>query len=167
MHDGWLAVDRPLQVHRFIQQASVKLLRPFQVVVNNEAVCLMAKRQPFACEPMTANSVGQAVCLADCQVSGPNGIPPLVLTGYDTTPRRDPTGRLNPGVILGSASDFDDLALFWNLRAAGATLCFYDQANTARLKPFADGFLDKLSWPGAGRPGAREFLDAPADPTRR
>jgi hypothetical protein len=80
-------------------------------------------------------------------------ISPLPLTGYDMTRRRDATGWISPGVVLGSASEFDDLALFWNLRAAGATLCFYDQANTARLKPFADGFLDKLRDTAPGVPG--------------
>ena len=86
-----------------------------------------------------------------------DGIPPLALTGYDVTRRRDPTGWLNPGAVLGSASDFDDLALFWNLRAAGATLCFYDQANAARLKPFADGFLDKFRGRAPGVPGRVNF----------
>jgi hypothetical protein len=36
-------------------------------------------------------------------------IPPLLMTGYDLTRRRDPAGWLNPGVVLGSATDFDDL----------------------------------------------------------
>jgi len=71
-------------------------------------------------------------------------IPPLLLTGYGITRRRDPTGWLSPGVVLGSATDFDDLVLFWNLRAAGATLCFYDQANGTRLRAFVNGFLDRL-----------------------
>jgi hypothetical protein len=47
-------------------------------------------------------------------------------------------------IVLGSANDFDDLVLFWNLRAAGATLCFDDQANTTRLKAFCQLFFDKL-----------------------
>src|SRR5262249_11524308 len=86
-----------------------------------------------------------------------DGIPPLALTGYDMTRRRDPTGWLNPGIVLGSASDFDDLVLFWNLRAAGATLCFYDKANTARLKPFANGFLDKFRGRAPGVPARVNF----------
>jgi hypothetical protein len=49
-----------------------------------------------------------------------DSIPPLLLTTYDMRRTRDPTGWLNPGIVLGSASDFDDLVLFWNLRAAGA-----------------------------------------------
>ena len=82
-----------------------------------------------------------------------DGISPLALTRYDMTRRRDPTGWLNPGVVLGAVSNFDDLVLFWNLCSAGATLCFYDQANSARLKPFADGFLDKLRGRAPGVPG--------------
>jgi hypothetical protein len=82
-----------------------------------------------------------------------DGIPPLTLTGYNMTRRRDPTGWLNPGLVLGAANNFDDLVLFWNLCAAGATLCFYDQANSARLKPFAEGFLDKLRGRAPGVPG--------------
>jgi hypothetical protein len=84
-------------------------------------------------------------------------IPPLALTGYDLTRRQDPSGWLNPGVVLGSASDFDDLVLFWNLRAAGAALCFYDQKSTARLKPFTDGFLDKLRGRAPGTPRRVNF----------
>jgi hypothetical protein len=82
------------------------------------------------------------------------GISPIALTAYDMTRRRDPTGWLNPGIVLGSSTDFDDLVLFWNLRAAGATMCFYDEAQATRLKPFANAFLDKLrgaSIGGAGR----------------
>ena len=45
-----MAVDRPSQARPPIQQPSVKLVRLFQVVLNNEAICLMAKRQPFVCE---------------------------------------------------------------------------------------------------------------------
>jgi hypothetical protein len=53
-----------------------------------------------------------------------DGISPLALTGYDMTRRRDPSGWLNPAIVLGCATDFDDLVLFWNLRAAGATTWF-------------------------------------------
>jgi hypothetical protein len=86
-----------------------------------------------------------------------DGIPPLQLTGYDLTRSRDLTGWLNPGIVLGSAVDFDDLALFWNLRAAGATMCFYDQATGARLRSFANGFLDKLRGRAPGVPGRVNF----------
>jgi hypothetical protein len=71
-------------------------------------------------------------------------IPPLALTAYGITRQRDPTGWLNPGIVLGSVNDFDDLVLFWNLRAAGASMCFYEQAISARLRSYANGFLDKF-----------------------
>jgi hypothetical protein len=84
-----------------------------------------------------------------------NSIPPIPLTAYGMTRQRDPTGWLNPGVVLGSANDFDDLVLFWNLRAAGAPVCFYDQTNSARLRSYANGFLDKFRGRARGRPDSR------------
>jgi hypothetical protein len=85
------------------------------------------------------------------------GTPPILLTGYEVTRRRDQTGWLNPGIVLGSAADFDDLVLFWNLRAAGATMCFYDQANGARLRLFANGFLHNLRGRALGLAGRVNF----------
>jgi hypothetical protein len=78
-------------------------------------------------------------------------ISPLSLTAYDMTRTRDHTSWLSPGIVLGSVTDFDDLTLFWNLRAAGATLCFYDQIHEARLKSFTNAFLDRCR---GGAPGA-------------
>jgi hypothetical protein len=74
---------------------------------------------------------------------------PLALTGYDL--HRDYGGWLEPGVVLGSVGDFDALLLFWNLRAAGAPLIFYDQKHSARLKPFADAFLARFREPQLGQ----------------
>jgi hypothetical protein len=87
------------------------------------------------------------------------GIPPIPLTAYGMTRQRDPTGWLNPGVVLGSANDFDDLVLFWNLRAAGAPVCFYDQANSARLRSYANGFLDKFRGRARGARGPRSDVN--------
>jgi hypothetical protein len=73
-----------------------------------------------------------------------DGFSPLALTGYDlrrANSRR--RGWLGPGVVLGSAADFDTLVMFWNLRAAGARLIFYDQSHSARLKDFATAFLSR------------------------
>jgi hypothetical protein len=77
-------------------------------------------------------------------------ITPLGLTAYDLSRKRDWTGWLGPGVMLGSVSDFDALALFWNLRAAGAPLIFYDQRYSARLKTFANAYLARLRSPSLG-----------------
>jgi hypothetical protein len=86
-----------------------------------------------------------------------SGIPPLALTGYDMSRRRDPTGWLNPGIVLGSATDFDDLVLFWNLLAAGAAVHFYDQTASARLGAFANAFLNTFRGRVPGVPGRVNF----------
>jgi hypothetical protein len=66
---------------------------------------------------------------------------PLKFTGSGLSWKRDRSGWLDSGIILGNATTFDDLLLFWNLQAAGAVVCFYDPAKTTRLKPFVDAFL--------------------------
>jgi hypothetical protein len=71
-------------------------------------------------------------------------VTPLLLTGLDLTVQRDRSGWLAPGIVLGDLASFDDLLLFWNLRAAGAQLCFCDPANSQRLRPFLDAFLAAL-----------------------
>lgn len=48
---------------------------------------------------------------------------------------------LSPEIVLGDGTNFDDLVLFWNLRAAGAELWFYDQANRKRLRASVDAFV--------------------------
>jgi hypothetical protein len=77
-------------------------------------------------------------------------ITPLGLTGYDLSRKRDRSSWLDPGVVLGSLADFDALAMFWNLRAAGAQLIFYDQRYSARLRTFANAYLAKLRDPSLG-----------------
>jgi hypothetical protein len=71
-------------------------------------------------------------------------VAPLALTGFGLSHRRDRSGWLSPGVVFGSADGFDDLLLLWNLRAAGASVCFYDIAREARLKPFVQEFLKAI-----------------------
>lgn len=83
-----------------------------------------------------------------------DGIGPLLLTGYDMTRTRDPSGWLQPAIVFGSVTDFDDIALFWNLRAAGAAAVFFDQAYAGRLTTLTNGFLDKLRNPISGRTGS-------------
>jgi hypothetical protein len=73
-----------------------------------------------------------------------SSIAPLALTGFDLSHRRERSGWSNPGVLLGTATDFDDLLLFWNLRAAGASMCFHDLTHTDRTKSFAEAFLAAL-----------------------
>jgi hypothetical protein len=70
-------------------------------------------------------------------------ITPLSLTSYGIAcpTNRSSLSWLSPGIVLGNATDFDDLVLFWNLRAAGAEVWFYDQAQPNRLRHCADAFL--------------------------
>jgi hypothetical protein len=80
-------------------------------------------------------------------------ITPLSLTGYVIASRTNHSSFswLSPGIVLGNATNFDDLLLCWNLRAAGAELWFYDQAQTNRLRRCLDTFLAAI---GAKPPGA-------------
>jgi hypothetical protein len=71
-------------------------------------------------------------------------VTPLLFTGFDLTVQRDRSGWLAPGIVLGDFASFHDLLLFWNLRAAGAQLCFYDRAYWHRLGPFLGAFLAAL-----------------------
>jgi hypothetical protein len=70
-------------------------------------------------------------------------ITPLSLTDYGIAWRtnRSSFSWLSPGIVLGNATNFDDLVLYWNLRAAGAEVWFYDQAQTNRLRRRLDAFL--------------------------
>jgi hypothetical protein len=79
-------------------------------------------------------------------------IPPLSLTRYALSRRRDRRGWLSPGVVLGSVTSFDDLLLFWNLRAAGAPVSFYDQDHSSRLKQYSDAFLARSHPADLGEP---------------
>jgi hypothetical protein len=71
-------------------------------------------------------------------------IAPLTFTGFDLSHKRERSGWSNPGILLGTATDFDDLLLFWNLRAAGASICFHDLTRADRTKGFAEAFLAAL-----------------------
>jgi len=66
------------------------------------------------------------------------------LTGYDLAHERSYEDLRGSGIILGSASDFDTLVLFWNLRASGASLILYDQSCGDRLKPLAEAHLSSF-----------------------
>ena len=66
---------------------------------------------------------------------------PVELTKVDLFWRQPDLRWHLPGIVVGSATDFNDLLLFWNLRAAGVPTCFYDQASDDRLKSFVSAFL--------------------------
>jgi hypothetical protein len=76
-----------------------------------------------------------------------DNISPIALTASGLSldhGMRGQRGLLRPGVVLGSATDFEDLVMFSNLRAAGAELIFHDQQHGTRLKPLAHAFFSKL-----------------------
>ena len=58
----------------------------------------------------------------------------------------EPTNYLGnyPGVFIGSASAFADIVNFWNLRAAGIELVFYDPQYTKRMTGLKDHWLGAL-----------------------
>jgi hypothetical protein len=71
-------------------------------------------------------------------------ITPLGFSGFDLSWRRERSSWTGPGVVFGNATQFDDLVRFWNLRAAGAQVCFYDPSKALRLKIFVEAFLDSF-----------------------
>jgi hypothetical protein len=85
------------------------------------------------------------------------GITPLGLSGYHITRRRNRGDWLNPAIVLGSASDFDDLAFLWNLRAAGARAIFFDERDAARLNSFANAFLETVRARSLRKPASVNF----------
>jgi hypothetical protein len=60
-----------------------------------------------------------------------------------------------PGFYVGKAQDFDDLAAFWNLRATGTHLMFYDPEHADRLEPDRIKYLEMLQ----ARPKERHERD--------
>lgn len=108
--------------------------------------------------------IRDAVQMSDKPIPADGGIPteilqgitPLGLTGYDITPGRR-GGSLNPAIVFGSASDFDDLAFLWNLRAAGARAIFFDEGQAARLKSFANAFLETVRTRSLRNPAPMNF----------
>ena len=57
----------------------------------------------------------------------------------------------HPGIYVGSASDFEDLITFWNLRATDTSLMFYDPNQAARLAPNLTDWLNILRSRPKGR----------------
>jgi hypothetical protein len=53
-------------------------------------------------------------------------------------------GRDYPGFCYGDCQDFTDLVTFWNLRASGIEVQFYDPAYRVRLQAMSDQFLSAL-----------------------
>ncbi|MBS0165523.1 MAG: hypothetical protein JSR29_05560 [Nitrospira sp.] len=69
-----------------------------------------------------------------------NLLTPSVVTSYSL----EGHCRSLSGVYYGSASDFVDVLNFWNIRAEGTNVVFYDPAHRTRLSPLVDSFLAVL-----------------------
>lgn len=48
-----------------------------------------------------------------------------------------------PGFYIGDATQFDDIVEFWNLRAAGISLQFYDSAHAIRFRRLKEQWLER------------------------
>ncbi|MGJ5065017.1 hypothetical protein [Bradyrhizobium oligotrophicum] len=110
--------------------------------------------------PDYMSGVKNAFAVDDIQIGPTDALPPillerigpLALTTYNLTNANSYNGWRGPGVILGSIDNFDELTAFWNLRAAGMKLIFYDQNKGDRLRNFANEFLSRLRRPRIGPP---------------
>lgn len=86
----------------------------------------------------------------------PRQVTPSRLTTLDLRPDLFAWGRDNPGLYYGDCQDFTDLANFWNLRASGIAVLYYDPAYRDRLQAISDRHLGALR----ARPkDARMFSD--------
>ncbi len=69
---------------------------------------------------------------------------PSVLTTIDLDPIDYDFGWDEPGLYHGDVTNFGDLVNFWNLRACGTELFFYDPSLIPRLGPMAEQYLTDL-----------------------
>ena len=74
-----------------------------------------------------------------------NSLSPLDLTRLEVFLDREFSfGWSAPGMVLGSATDLNDLVLLWNLRATGARVFLFDPNHSTRLLPLITAFLASL-----------------------
>jgi hypothetical protein len=69
---------------------------------------------------------------------------PSALTGFDLRPINYEPGWDTPGLYYGDSSNSTDLINFWNLRASGIDVLFYDPAFRSRLGALAEYFIGVL-----------------------
>src|SRR2546425_573431 len=69
---------------------------------------------------------------------------PAVLTTFDLRPVDFDRGRDEPGIYYGRSGNFGDLVGFWNLRASGIEVFFYDPAYRARFIEMIEAYLAAL-----------------------
>lgn len=68
------------------------------------------------------------------------------------------TGRDSPGFYVGKAQDFSDLVYFWNLRAAGIRLVFYDPAHDSRIGDLKNAWARRLLQQPPDRKGWKDRI---------
>jgi hypothetical protein len=71
-------------------------------------------------------------------------ITPSELTAIDLRASNVPRGWANPGLYYGGCGDFTDLVNFWNIRASGIDVLFFDPALGARLALINNQHIAKL-----------------------
>ena len=81
-----------------------------------------------------------------------SSISPVDFTSLGVSRSRSRRLGIDRGLMLGDATSFNDLLLFWNLRAAGAHICFYDQNRATRFKRIVDAFLAEIRRQSPGAP---------------
>ncbi len=64
------------------------------------------------------------------------------------------------GVFIGKASEFEDLVSFWNLRASGKELVFFDPDLDGRMRPFVQKALVRLDERPNRHPNIEEWIGA-------
>ena len=69
---------------------------------------------------------------------------PSTLAAFELQPVDYEWGKDEPGLYYGGSKDFTDLVNFWNLRAAGIEVFFYDPAFRARFSGITDQYLAAL-----------------------
>lgn len=76
----------------------------------------------------------------------PDRLTPLVLSNYRLA-RHYTIASISypPGFYVGRAGDFDDLVTFWNLRAAGISLWFFDPEHTERYANLIPRIIDRIA----------------------
>lgn len=66
-------------------------------------------------------------------------------TRYALSPHyTSPSGFGGPGIYVGDGSNVIDLANFWNIRASGPSIVFFDTQHAERCRPLCDAYAARL-----------------------
>jgi hypothetical protein len=69
-----------------------------------------------------------------------------------------PPDQAYPGLYIGDGKNCEDILNFWNIRATGAAVFFFDPAHEVRLRKFKDAFLEELARTRADPVGWRDHV---------